>query len=400
MGINTLTLVTLNDAVQMIAAGGHKKCYKLLSSPGVGKTTAILQLAETLKWSGGVGYQAVYIYVPEKRDTSDIACWIPDMTVNPPVLRLVMNPAYAFDPAKPVLFILDELDKGNNIIQTLLTPTMTNPKRLGDILFHPESITVALSNYSSDGVGDKQQDHAVNRQTTVFIRNHTGKEWVHGYALSHNCHPAVMGWALRNEQLWEMALLNPSTTNPYIPNPKRAKGINRAFVSARSLMQASETVWEFTAGLLTDHQMMAALRGDIGDAGALDLASFVNVHTEVPVIEHVCINPLKCVIPQHPSAQIMTVLSAVTYLGKVVRKEVIVGGHNGNNNGNNNGDNNGPVPVATCISNWLTYLDLIPSVECQRLFNDTAKEESKRLFDMLTSSPAYSKWANKHEHIL
>ena len=386
--INTLAMITLADAVAMIKAAGHKKTYKLLSNPGIGKTTALSEVAKELKWSGGVGMQFVYIYVPDKRDIADIGVWIPDMSLTVPMLKFVANPAYYIDVSKPVFLFLDEIDKATQTMQTLLTPTMTNPKRLGDTYFHPESVTALASNFSTDGVGDKQQDHAVNRQTPVFIRNHTGKEWVYGYAMHHNCHPAVSSWALKNEQLWEMSLLNPSTTNPYIFNPKRAKGLNRAFVTARALMQASETVWEYDAGLLNDHQMLAALRGDIGDAGALDLAGYVSVHAEVPVIEHVCITPTRCVIPQHPSAQIMTVLSAVTYLGKVVRKEIIVE------------DANGPLAVSTVISNWMTYLDLIPSVECQRLFNDTAKAESQRLRDMLTSNPAYSKWANKNEHIL
>jgi len=386
--INTLSMITLADAVAMIKAGGYKKTYKLLSSPGIGKTSALSKLATELKWSGGVGMQFVYIYVPDKRDISDIGVWIPDMNQTVPVLKFVANPAYYIDVTRPVFLFLDEIDKATQMVQTLLTPTMTNPKRLGDTYFHPESVTALASNFSTDGVGDKQQDHAVNRQTTVFIRNHTGEEWVYGYAIHNNCHTTVMSWALRKEDLWEMALLNPNTTNPYIHNPKRAKGLNRAFVSARSLMQASETVWEYDQGLLTEHQMLAALRGEIGDAGALDLASYVSIHTEVPTIAAVCINPAKCVIPQHPSAQIMTVMSAVSYLGKLCRKEVTIE------------DANGPLAVSTALSNWITYLDTIPNVECQRLFNDSAKHESKRLFDMLTSNPAYSKWANKNEHIL
>lgn len=386
--INTMMMITLSDALAMIKAGGYKKTYKLLSQPGIGKTMALSKLADEMPWSGGVGMQFIYIYAPDKRDIADIGVWIPDMTVNPPVLKFVTNPAYHIDPSRPTFLFIDESDKATQTMQTLLTPTMTNPKRLGDIMFHPESVTVLASNFSTDGVGDKQQDHAVNRQTTAFLRNHTGAEWVHGYAQQAGCHPAVSGWALSDETLWEMAVTNPNTTNPKIFNPKRPKGLNRAFVSPRSLMQASETVWEYASGALTEHQMMAALRGEIGDAGALDLAAYLHIHKEVPTTTSVMLSPTTAVVPQHPAAQIMTVLSAVTFLGKVVRGETSLS------------DDDGPVNIGRMVAAWFQFLDRLPSVECQRLFNDTVKHENKRLFDTITSHPAYSKWANKNEHIL
>lgn len=390
--INSMAMVSLRDAQNLIRAAGPRKIYKLLGQPGIGKTSVLRALAEELNMP------LVYIYAPDKRDLSDFGAWIPDMHTTPenphPVLRWVMNPKYAaLSSGRPCVIFIDEKDKANNLVQTLLTPLLDpdpSQRMLGDIHIHPDSIVVEASNFSTDGVGDRQQAHAVNRVTTLFLSNPTAEEWRADYAIAAGIHPAILAITKHmGEMFFECYINNPESQNPFNFNPRRPKGMNHAFVSPRSLAAASTQVVQYEQGLITYQQMMAALRGDLGDAGAIEVGNYVDIYKDVPDPDSIVKDPMGTPVPAHAVPQTMVVLNAVQWLGHVASRKA----------GFKHADGS-PIPASAVVAAWVKYLErLVPDVV--RLFIDECKRSNnERLLDMLTSSTEYGRLCGKLQHIL
>ena len=386
--INSMSMTSLRGAQNLIRAAGPKKIYKLLGQPGIGKTSVIRALAKEL------GMPLVYIYAPDKRDLSDFGAWIPDMQATPPVLRFVLNPKYAALAEGPCIIFIDEKDKANNLVVTLLTPVLDpNPEErmLGDLKIHPDSIVVEASNFSTDGVGDRQLAHAVNRVCPLFLSNPTGEAWRTDYAIEAGIHPSILAITkIMGDLFFECYINNPeSTSNPYNFNPRRPKGMNHAFVSPRSLAAASVQVYQYERGEITYPQMMAALRGDLGDAGAIEVGNYVDIYKEVPDATDIVHGPTAAPVPPHAIAQTMIVLNAVQWLGHVANRKAAF-----------KNDDGTPMAGSAVVAAWVKYLErLVPDVV--RLFVDECKRsKNERLVDMLTSTGEYARLCGKLAHVL
>jgi hypothetical protein len=393
--LTNLVLISLAEAVDSVVAGGWTKTISLTGEPGMGKTATLKTIAARASKMyadelDGQEYLPVYIYVPDKLDGSDFGCWIPNMTTGN--MEYMSNATYYLNSGRPLCIMLDEMSKASETVQTLLNPLLTVPRRMSDIILHPKSMVLMAGNWESDGVGDHTKDHTVSRKTSLYLRKHTGEEW-NVWAASNNIHPVVMAWSLKEPRLWESYLdTAPADLGPFVFNPKRPKAgananLNRAYVCGRTLEMASDTLWSYTRGRITEHVMLAQLNGEIGSAGALDLAAMIHINVQIPFFRDIITDPMGCTVPEDGDACVMVILGAVNWLTKSMRGDVEFP------------QGNGVMTFHAVISAWMKYMQRIQIKEVIPLMLRSIRSNEPVLWAAFTSNPEYAEFAANNEHL-
>jgi hypothetical protein len=307
-------------------------------------------------------------------------------------MEYMSNASYYLNSGRPLCILLDEMSKSEDTVQTLLNPLLTVPRRMSDILIHPKSIVFIAGNWESDGVGDRTKDHTISRKTSLYLRKHTGEEWCE-WGVTNNIHPVVLAWAAKEPRLWESYLdVDTANLGPFVFNPKRPKGgasatVNRAYVCGRTLEMASDTLHSYTRGRITEHVMLAQLNGEIGSAGALDLAAMVHLNGQIPFFRDIITAPTTCAVPEDGDACVMVILGAVNWLTKSMRGDVEFP------------QGNGVMTFHAVISAWMTYMQRIQIKEVIPLMLRSVRNNEPVLWAAFTSSPEFAEFAASNEHL-
>ena len=380
MSYNNIITVTHADAAAIINEL-RGETILIRGEPGVGKTA----IGEALSAQLNMPY--VHINVPSKTDTSEFGMFIPNRETGK--LEYFTNNHYNW--AVPSIFNLDEYLKGMNAVKTMLHSLAEFPRRIGDMIIHPDSIVLMTANLASDGVGDVMAAHSQNRVCEVYMGKPQAEPWVQ-HASTRGVNPIVLAWVTREPQVLASYMDDGQQDNPYIFNPKRASSsVNKAYVSPRSLFKASGTVTKYQAGKLTEHQMMAALQGQIGGAAMRQLAAFIAVANQIPTPREIIDNPMGAAVPTAPGATVMVTLGAIQWLTSVATDKTQFDNLSG----------------ADVMGRWFQYMQRLEK-ELQAMFVITAKRagdpanggtDGRKLWDLAWNNKAFQQWALSNMHL-
>jgi len=207
----------------------------------------------------------------------------------------------------PGIYMFDELGKASRPVQNACLPILLE-RRVGVHKLAPGSLVFATTNLGAESVGDMLQSHARNRMIVVQMRKPTADEWINDFAMSHDIMPEVIAWVRETPQVMQgfEDVENPED-NPYVFHPK---AVRTAFVTPRSLEKASDILKK--RQFMEEDTVIHALRGTIGDRGALDLRSFVALADKLPTWKALIADPKNCPVPTNSSACVMIVCTAVS----------------------------------------------------------------------------------------
>ena len=361
--------LALEDAIDIIVASRGKTTIHLKGEPGIGKTYIGNIIAKKLNMP------FVYVDVPST-DISDVGIPIPNHETK--TVQLYPSEHWGLHLGVPVCILLDEYSKGAPALQAILHPLLTNPRRVGSIKLHPDSIVMATGNLTTDGVGDMMRGHTINRVVPLTIGKPTADEWIKNFAVHNNVHPVVMAWVKRETQVMQSYRdLADGDTNPFIYNPKTHNGTGLSYVSPRSLETASHFVWDYKGNKITERQLMACLEGAIGREGAQQLATFISLENQIPSPDEIRDDPDTAIVPGDPAAVCLVMLSAVQW-----------------------------VKTRSDVKAWFKYITRKDSVsgkpafsnETQALFVLNAREKED-LKEVMESTSEFGKWATGVKHL-
>ena len=361
--------LALEDAIDIIVASRGKTTIHLKGEPGIGKTYIGNIIAKKLNMP------FVYVDVPST-DISDVGIPIPNHETK--TVQLYPSEHWGLHLGVPVCILLDEYSKGAPALQAILHPLLTNPRRVGSIKLHPDSIVMATGNLTTDGVGDMMRGHTINRVVPLTIGKPTADEWIKNFAVHNNVHPVVMAWVKRETQVMQSYRdLADGDTNPFIYNPKTHNGTGLSYVSPRSLETASHFVWNYKENKITERQLMACLEGAIGREGAQQLATFISLENQIPSPDEIRDDPDTAIVPGDPAAVCLVMLSAVQW-----------------------------VKTRSDVKAWFKYITRKDSVsgkpafsnETQALFVLNAREKED-LKEVMESTSEFGKWATGVKHL-
>ena len=360
---------TLEDAIAIIVASRGRTTVHLKGEPGIGKTYIGSEIAKM------VTMPFIYVDCPGT-DISEAGIPIPNHETK--TVALYPSEHWGLHLGVPVCILLDEYSKGSPALQAILHPLLTNPRRIGAIQLHPDSVVMTTGNLTTDGVGDLMKGHTVNRVVPLTIGKPTADEWIKNYAVHNNIHPVVMAWVKRETQVMQSYRdLSDGDTNPYIYNPKTHNGTGRAYVSPRSLETASHIVWDYKDNKITERQLMACLEGAIGGEGAQQLATFISLETQIPSPDDIRNNPETAIVPGDPAAVCLVMLSAVQW-----------------------------VKTRDDVSAWFKYITRKDPVSAKPMFaNETQAlfvlnaREKEDLKEVMESTTEFGKWAVGVKHL-
>jgi energy-coupling factor transporter ATP-binding protein EcfA2 len=232
----------------------------------------------------------------------------------------------------PHIYMFDEFGKAARPLQNAVLPVMLE-RRVGARKLHPASLVFGTTNLSSEGVGDTMQAHSRNRMIVVTMRKPTADEWIEHFAIDNDIMPEMIAWVRETPQVMQgFEDVEKPEDNPYIFHPKTQR---EAFVTARSLEKASDILKK--REFMEEDTVLHALKGTVGERGALDLRSFIALADKLPAWRSVIADPKGCPVPTNPAAVIMLVFTAVARI------------------------------EAETITPWMTYLKRIPK-EAQAVF--------------------------------
>lgn len=351
MNINLDTQVSLREAADLIVSVGASNTFHLVGEPGVGKTAMHKVIADRL------GMRAIYIDVPNT-ELGDLGIPMPDKETG--TTKLYPNEHWGFHLDEPLCIILDEITKGSPAVKNMLHPLLTNPRRIGGITLHKDSVVMTAGNLTTDAVGDVMASHTRNRLSVLNVRKPTSEEWV-SWGMDKIA-PVVLAWVREFPQVLASYRDPSQSDNQYIYNPKFAQ---RSFVSPRSLELASNLVKnknDYNAQAL-----LCALEGTIGSSGARDLYAFIDIADSLPTWDSIIDKPNEAIVPNNPAALCILAFGAV----QRVQRDT--------------------------IGKWFDYMKRTPK-ELQSVFCLTASknEEKKRI---LFSSQAFVEWARINQYL-
>lgn len=351
MNINLETQVSLREASDLIVSVGARNTFHLVGEPGVGKTAMHQSIADRL------GMQAIYIDVPNT-ELGDLGIPMPDRETG--TTKLYPNEHWGFHKDEPLCIMLDEFTKGSPAVKNMLHPLLTNPRRIGGITLHKDSVVITAGNMTTDGVGDAMASHSRNRLSVLNVRKPTSDEWVH-WGMDKIA-PTVLAWVREFPQVLASYRDASQGDNQYIFNPKFAQ---RSFVSPRSLELASNIVRN--KDQFNTQALLCALEGTIGASGARDLYAFIDIADSLPTWDSIVQKPSEAIVPNNPAALCILAFGAVQRIER------------------------------DTIGKWFEYMKRTPK-ELQSVFCLTASknDEKKRI---LFSSQAFVEWARINQYL-
>lgn len=290
--------ISLKQAQALIATCGMNVAFHLKGEPGVGKSSILSAIRETL----GDAYDYVYVDCP-LIDLPDFA--MPYVAEG--VTHYAPSSMWKFASNKPKVIMLDELSKTPNVVKPMLTRLVLE-RCVGEFKLPPNSIVFSTGNHAEDGVGDTMQGHVNNRVSTLSIGKPTTEDWL-AWGIDHGVNEGVLAVVHQMPELLQSYRNDPE--NIYVFNPKRNTG---AYVSPRSLEKA---------GYILDHReefgndlTLEALKGTIGVSAAAQFLTILDVADSLPTWEAIEKNPAKTEIPKSPAARLLLLFGSVTKVTK------------------------------------------------------------------------------------
>lgn len=262
----------------------------LVGAPGVGKTDIVCQAAQ------GEGYDLIVSH-PVVSDPTD-AKGLPYPSEDGLTARFLPygDLARALNATRPTIWFLDDLGQATPAVQAAFMQLLL-ARRIGEHQL-PDCITfVAATNRKADRAGVSGILEPVkSRFVTIISVTPSVEDWT-DWALDNGLPGELIAFLRYRPDL----LFQPAPTLEIVNSPS-----SRTWANAARLMQA---------GLDPDIEQ-EALCGSVGETGATELVSFLNVWRELPSPDSVLLDPLHASIPDSPSVLYALSSALASYANK------------------------------------------------------------------------------------
>ncbi len=303
--------VSHTEAASLIKANGTKVSYVIEGEPGVGKSSIL----NTLKQSMGTSdYDFIYIDVPLK-DIPNIALSMPDHATKT-TQDYVHELWFGTDRNKPKVVMLDEVFKGAEYVKLMMNRLLLE-RTVGDFKLPEGSIVFGTTNFATDGVGDKTNGHTNSRVARVPMRKPTQEEWLY-WAIDNNIHEFVTTWAKQNPAIFHSykeiefdARMHKDGQGIFhhIYHPQHN---NMAYVCPRTLELASHQA--HSIDVIGEALLTKALIGTVGAKAALDMSALFALGSDLPMVEDIIKTPESARVPRSAPAQMMLTFKSLQYI--------------------------------------------------------------------------------------
>jgi hypothetical protein len=296
--LNQNYMVSLEEAIQITALTPEVR-FEWISQPGLGKTSSVKRLSEV---TGITRYALIDAASMDIGDTG-----LPWVNHETKTSGFYPSERFELHSGEPVIIFIDELKKAPLPTQNALMPLQEEFRpRLGNVYLPEGSYVLSAGNFDTDGVGDNQLAHAINRKTTLYIRNHTADEWIMNYAIPNGLDGGLIAFVHDNPRIMASYRDPDQQDNPLIFQPTKVQG---AFATGRSLSRASSILRN--RGTVTHNALMAALAGTIGLAAAHELEAYVHYQASLPSRDSIINEPKNARLPDAGAACYVLVFNLV-----------------------------------------------------------------------------------------
>jgi energy-coupling factor transporter ATP-binding protein EcfA2 len=279
-------------------------------------------------------------------------------------VRFAPNEEFGVHFGKPVILMIDEYGKADASTKNALLRVMQE-FQIGSYPLPEGSMVFATTNLGAEGVGDLVPPQGRNRITVVKLRKSTAMELIE-YGISDGWEPLVLGWIKDNPHCMQSYEdVKDPDENRLIFHPRSSR---EAFVTNRSLHKSSK--WLSNRHLMDRQTLTAALIGTIGEAAAMDMATFIDMADKLPTLDSIKNNPDSALIPSNAAAVCMVVYRV---LGCIERE---------------------------WVDAWHTYLQRLPS-EAQAMFVNGVRSSkyNDRRRAVVMNSPSFTQWVHKFSYL-
>lgn len=317
-----------------------------LAAPGVGKTQIShqwakhhsVQMAELVLGGRDIGS----MFMPYVQPTNGLV-----FHYNP-VIPIEGNPLY--DPARPILLLVDEITTASRLNQTILLKLLDEHK-IGEANLMPNVTIVATGNRLWDMAHVEQLTSALANRATITYYDVDVEFWK-TYAFQNAFNPITIAWVH----------FDPS--NLYAFDPKAYQAGDFSFCSPRSVEKVSRLTDAYQAGHMSDTLFRALVCGSLGMSRGSKYVTYAKIQAKLPDLDRI-IEGKPTPIPDEP---------AVTY----VSIAALVNRANPKNLGN--------------ICSWVGQL----SAEWHMVFTKTINDAKVAL----VATATWSKWLIEHANNL
>lgn len=305
--------VNHHEAALLVETNGKKVSYVFEGEPGVGKSSILKTLKQTM---GTSDYDFIYVNVPNK-DIPDIALSMPDHEAK--VTRAFINEIWlGTDSKKPKVIMLDEVFKGTDFVKLMMNRLLLE-QMVGDYKLPEGSVVFGTTNFATDGVGDRNNAHSNSRVVRIPMRKPISDEW-QPWAIENKIHPLVTTWAKQNPAIFHSykdtefdarAHKDGQGIFHYIFHPQHN---NQQYVCPRTLELASHQIYSMsTTG---EALMTKALIGTVGMKAALDMSAMFALGADLPTLDEIVQQPENARVPRSAPAQLMLVFKSLQYIDR------------------------------------------------------------------------------------
>lgn len=348
--VNFNNAISVMEAFRLVMVNGDRKTYYFQGEPGIGKSSIHYMLRDALgddeydhiylDWSL-IEYGEISLRAPN-RDTGELELYISSL----------LKPKSS----KKKLIMIDELDKGDKLLQKLGTRLLLDHV-VGSWKLPAGSRVFATGNLVTDGVGNSILAHTSNRITTMNIRKPTVDEW--------------LAWASNaglSSELRTFVAMTPSVMASYTDGIKPEDNEHVFFPVHRTKQFASpRSLAACDPDIINRHKLgtsltMAALAGTVGAATAHLMSAVLSLSDEIVLTADVLADPDGVRVPEKQAALLQMMFNAIDTL-----------------------------QTQDELSKFMRFLDRTKSSELQSVFFTMAMA-SKRLSPIATKNQKVAEW--------
>lgn len=224
------------------------------------------------------GYTHFVAFVAPEREPTEFG--LPMPSLDRTMIYMMPLSEFVWAPTDRVFFLIDEIDKANNMMQNVLA-RIAHEHAVHNIRLPRYSLVLMAGNRLTDRAGGfTANTHIKGRRTLVpVIVDH--KEWIEDVAIPFNLHSAVVSFVRTDPNM----LHKFDSAAPSFPSPR-----------------AWTKVGEDLNRKKPDHVERALVEGDIGVETANLFWGHLAIHRDLRSPETIIANPDKCEIPKGPKS--------------------------------------------------------------------------------------------------
>ncbi len=284
----------INDAekllvvlLQVAIEKGEYICPRLLSSPGMGKSTVVKSAARLMTKRLGelVGCKVVRLCEVEQPDVKGYGL-PPQGNIATSKMEFSL-PFWAVDEKKDGRYgylFLDEQPQANDDVNKVAAELMLD-RRVGDYQLPPGWIVVAA--------GNREKDRSGARKTMTFIQNR-----IMDIEIEPN-KDALVDWMEKNNI--HHSIISFTEAHPAVVLSDKVPDKPGAFCTPRSICRLSPFIDTMSMEMFTE-----CAAGMIGEGSAAQFVAHLRVVDQLPSYAEIVAHPSKCKVPERPDAAYAT----------------------------------------------------------------------------------------------